>query len=148
MELIQLDKNIEVTAVVLRQLIKTARQQQDETGIRVGVSPTLVAALKLLQQKSWLNAHWPIAWPTWPPGVWAKIVALAQKLIRRLLKWYIDPIVRQQNEFNQAALSALRVMAREVAELRAASSQDRRAQQARLNDIVQQLDVRQQTLEE
>ena len=42
-----------------------------------------------------------------------------QKLARRALQWYIDPIVAQQNEFNQATLAAVRQLAQEVAELQA-----------------------------
>jgi hypothetical protein len=34
-------------------------------------------------------------------------VAVAQKLTRRFLAWYINPIVAQQNAFNRATLDAL-----------------------------------------
>jgi hypothetical protein len=49
-----------------------------------------------------VNPHWPIAWPSWPPGLWPKIEALLQKVVRRLLRWYFNPIVEQQNRFNSA----------------------------------------------
>lgn len=65
-----------------------------------------------------LNAHWSIAWPTWPRGFWPKVVAMAQKVIRRLLRWYIDPIVDQQNRFNSAVVQALDEMWWEISHLR------------------------------
>ncbi len=54
-----------------------------------------------------VNPHQPIAWPTWPPGLWPKIEAFLQKVIRRLLRWYINPIVEQQNRFNSALVQAV-----------------------------------------
>jgi hypothetical protein len=57
-----------------------------------------------------VEGHWPIAWPTWPKGLWPKLVALVQKVIRRLLRWYIDPIVEQQNRFNSTVVQALNEM--------------------------------------
>ncbi|MFC2023359.1 hypothetical protein ACFLT5_01325 [Chloroflexota bacterium] len=47
-----------------------------------------------------VNPHVPIAWPHWPKGIWPKAVAAMQKVVRRLLRWYIDPIVEQQNAYN------------------------------------------------
>jgi hypothetical protein len=54
-----------------------------------------------------VNPHWPIAWPTWPAGLWPKIEALLQKVVRRLLRWYINPLVEQQNRFNSAVVQAV-----------------------------------------
>lgn len=65
-----------------------------------------------------IDAHWPIAWPHWPRGLWPKIVAVAQKVSRRLLRWYIDPMVEQQNRFNSAVVQALDEMWWEVSHLR------------------------------
>ena len=72
--------------------------------------------LEKVRATKWVNPHLPIAWPTWPPGIWPKLVALAQKVTRRLLRWYINPIVEQQNAFNDAVFNALeRIVAQEVA---------------------------------
>ena len=51
-----------------------------------------------------VNPHLPIAWPTWPPGVLPKLTAATQKVVRRGLRWYIEPIVAQQNDFNRATV--------------------------------------------
>jgi GT2 family glycosyltransferase len=61
-----------------------------------------------------VEPHQPIAWPEWPPGVWPKIRAVFQKLTRRLLRWYINPLVHQQNEINAVLLHAVESLAEEV----------------------------------
>jgi GT2 family glycosyltransferase len=71
--------------------------------------------LTLCRLDGHVEPHQPIAWPEWPPGLWAKFKALSQKLTRRLLRWYIDPIVEQQNEINAALLYTLESLAQEVA---------------------------------
>jgi len=42
-----------------------------------------------------------------PRGLMAKVVAMAQKIVRRLLRWYINPIVDQQNAYNSAVTPVL-----------------------------------------
>jgi hypothetical protein len=68
------------------------------------IQPT---TLDYVQATSKVNPHQPIAWPTWPKGLWPKAVALGQKVTRRLLQWYINPIVAQQNRFNKAVVQTL-----------------------------------------
>jgi hypothetical protein len=72
--------------------------------------------LKQVRATAHVNPHLPIAWPAWPQGVWPKVEALAQKVVRRLLRWYINPIVEQQNQFNQAVAQALEEMWQEIVE--------------------------------
>jgi hypothetical protein len=64
-----------------------------------------------------VNSHLPIAWPKWPGGLSPKVEALSQKVVRRLLRWYIDPIVEQQNQFNRAVVDALDEMWWEISQL-------------------------------
>ena len=78
-----------------------------------------LAALDRVHAAARVNSHLPIAWPTWPRGVWPKIEALAQKVVRRLLRWYIDPIVEQQNRFNAAVAQVLDIYWREICSLQA-----------------------------
>lgn len=61
-----------------------------------------------------VEPHLPIAWPTWPPGIWPKVVALLKKSVRRMLGWYINPIVEQQNDVNAALNHALQALAQEI----------------------------------
>ena len=68
--------------------------------------------LDRLRRSYQVNPHLPIAWPEWPRGLIPKATAVAQKIIRRFLRWYINPIVDQQNNYN-------RIMLQTVTELRA-----------------------------
>lgn len=51
-----------------------------------------------------VSAHLPITWSV--PGV-GPALAYAKKAVRVLLRWYINPIVEQQNRFNSAVARAL-----------------------------------------
>ena len=62
-----------------------------------------------------ISAHWPLLGRTVPQ----RIVALINKLVRRYLRWYINPIVEQQNAANAATTAALLAMIRLDAERRA-----------------------------
>ncbi|MBC7262643.1 MAG: class I SAM-dependent methyltransferase, partial [Chloroflexi bacterium] len=66
-----------------------------------------------------VNPHLPIGWPKLPPGVIPKIVAIAQKVVRRLLRWYINPIVEQQNAYNAAATAVLEAQTMQIERLEA-----------------------------
>jgi hypothetical protein len=104
-------------AQVLQQLKQEVREQSRERRLNVALSRA--DALEAVRAARWVNPHSPIAWPRWPKGLRPKIVALAQKLIRRSLSWYITPLVEAQNRFNAAAATALDVLAQENVELRA-----------------------------
>jgi hypothetical protein len=74
-----------------------------------------------------VSAHWPIQGRT-PRD---RAAAFVQRLIRRGLQWYIQPIVQQQNSYNAAVAHALQLLleaqlelAREIVRLRAATSAD------------------------
>src|SRR3954469_23282404 len=60
-----------------------------------------------------ISAHWPLLGKTVPQ----RVVALINKLVRRYLRWYINPIVEQQNAYNDAVARALRLLAEAYGEL-------------------------------
>lgn len=60
-----------------------------------------------------VSAHWPLTGRTLPQ----KAMALINKIVRRYLRWYINPIVEQQNAFNDAAARTLRLLAEAYQEL-------------------------------
>src|SRR5436190_1542923 len=62
-----------------------------------------------------ISAHWPLLGKTVPQ----RVVALVNKLVRRYLRWYINPIVEQQNAANAATTIALLALIRLDAERRA-----------------------------
>lgn len=110
-----LQKKIEKTAERLAALQQAARAQQ---AAQWAAGRAQRPSVQRMQQTAWINSRQPIAWPDWPPGVWAKGTAVLQKVTRRLLQWYVDPIVQQQNEFNKATLDAVQLLAQEVDQLR------------------------------
>lgn len=109
--------NPDEIAVILKQLKREVRNQRlrDE----MDQSVTMATALAQVQLASQVNPHQPIAWPNWPQGLWPKVAALIQKVIRRSLRWYIDPVVEEQNHFNAAVTAALGVLVEENTRLRA-----------------------------
>ncbi|MGQ9925436.1 MAG: hypothetical protein ACUVS4_01070 [Chloroflexaceae bacterium] len=62
-----------------------------------------------------VSAHWPLEGRTLYERAWI----LVHKVVRRGLRWYINPIVEQQNAFNESAARALRLLIESHAELRA-----------------------------
>ena len=53
-----------------------------------------------------VSTQWPLAWRT--PRERAQV--LVQRVIRRALRWYIAPIVEQQNAYNNAVAQALTLL--------------------------------------
>ena len=51
-----------------------------------------------------VSAHLPI---TWDLRVAGRMGAYTKRLVRLLLRWYINPIVEQQNRFNSATARAI-----------------------------------------
>ena len=51
-----------------------------------------------------VSAHLPI---TWDRRVIGRVGAYTKRLVRLLLRWYINPIVEQQNRFNSATARAI-----------------------------------------
>jgi len=77
--------------------------------VALGASEVIAPPDPLLQvrEKQVVNPHLPIGWPVMPRGLPARLAAYAQKIVRRLLRWYINPLVAQQNEYNLAATDLL-----------------------------------------
>lgn len=91
----------------LQQRIHTnAQQNMQSTETTSGELRALHDALHELELTRVISAHWPIE----GKGIIGRIVAVLQKVTRRLLRWYINPIVEQQNAYNDAVLRALRLL--------------------------------------
>ena len=105
-------------------------------GEKLQHQPTLAmlsATLSLLRAQ--VNPHQPIAWPAWPPGIWPKVKAALQKITRRLLRWYIDPIVEQQNRVNVDTVQMLNAMAQEIFLLRVQWMEKEKALRAEIETL-------------
>jgi len=108
--MIELPTDAETAAAVreLREQIK-ARQARP-SGPDAAVGALNVGLIALRQRADEVNDMWvvnanlPMAWPA--PGT-GTVRTFLKKAVRSLLRWYIDPIVEQQNRFNNAAVRAL-----------------------------------------
>jgi hypothetical protein len=60
-----------------------------------------------------VSAHWPLLGRNLPE----RMVMLINKLVRRYLRWYINPIVEQQNAYNDAVARTLQLLAEAYIEL-------------------------------
>ena len=61
-----------------------------------------------------VSAHWPLR----SRSLAERLINLVNKVVRRLLRWYINPIVEQQNAYNDAVARALRLLADAYLDLR------------------------------
>src|SRR5262245_240530 len=73
----------------------------------------LARALDEIELYRVISAHWPLLGKTLPQ----RAINLVNKLVRRYLRWYINPIVEQQNAYNDAVARTLRLLAEAYAEL-------------------------------
>jgi hypothetical protein len=77
--------------------------------------------LEDVQRLATVSAHWGIASDI---PVIGTILVLFRRVLRILLRWYINPIVDQQNAFNDAVVRALYELQSENEKLRAQLSGD------------------------
>ena len=87
-----------------------------------GVERELRHMLEEIEIARVVSAHWPLE----GKGLYEQGWATVNKVVRRYLRWYINPIVEQQNAYNDASARAIRLLVeangelrRELAELRA-----------------------------
>jgi hypothetical protein len=129
-----LTESVEEVANVLQELKREVRNRghQPTGAAPLAQTPSTVPRLAVLERVhdlAQVNPHLPIAWPNWPAGLWPKIVAVSQKLVRRLLRWYINPIVEQQNRFNAAVAHSLDMLWAEIAHIQVQVTQDMTGQE-------------------
>lgn len=79
------------------------------------------SALLAATRQARITAHWGIT-PTLP--VLGRLEVLAKRVMRLGLRWYLNPIVEQQNSFNDAVVTALYELRAENDRLRADMRRD------------------------
>jgi hypothetical protein len=84
----------------LRQAVKERREKLHGSELS-----ELRALVRQVNERWNVSAHLPITWGG-PPLV-GRGLAYAKRVTRLLLRWYINPIIEQQNNFNAAATRAL-----------------------------------------
>lgn len=96
------------------------------------------SALTEAMEAAHISAHTPILWDL---PVVGRGIALTKRVARLLLRWYINPIVDQQNDFNAATVRALSDLAAENERLRVALER-LRAEQAGAVQVTEATDGR------
>jgi len=126
----------------LKEEVRRQRRRLEAEGQGMGAPPgsdKLRMAMAEVRATRTVNPHLPIAWPKWPPGAWPKIAAATQKVVRRLLRWYIAPIVEQQNAFNAAVARVLEESTASLAQLRAGQQEEQEITRLRLQRLERKL---------
>jgi hypothetical protein len=96
----------------LRSEVRARRLAQGQTE-EAPLERDLRRSLDEIELHRVISAHWPLLGKTVPQ----RIIALVNKLVRRYLRWYINPIVEQQNAYNDAVARALRLLTEAYADL-------------------------------
>jgi septal ring factor EnvC (AmiA/AmiB activator) len=65
------------------------------------------ASVSQLRRVQWVSSHLPLGWPVMTGNPFQRGATYLKKVIRRLLRWYINPIVDQQNQFNKVATDVI-----------------------------------------
>ncbi|HEX8221233.1 MAG TPA: hypothetical protein VF914_18730 [Chloroflexia bacterium] len=100
-------------ATVLGDLREQIRQRRAHLAINDPNDPHALSLAELRRSVEAVNevwfvsAHLPI---TWDVRIFGRLLAYAKRVTRLLLRWYINPIVEQQNRFNSATARAVTVM--------------------------------------
>jgi hypothetical protein len=113
------DQASDVAAILeaLRGEVRARRAAQGASEVATALSAIereLHHAAEQLEITRVVSAHWPLEGRSLYERGWATV----NKVVRRALKWYIPPIVEQQNAFNDAATRSLRLLIEAHAELR------------------------------
>jgi len=97
-------------AAVITALHAQIQQRNNDTPNHVTVASEenqdLHDALHEMELTRVISAHLPLN----NNGIFGRFVTLAQKIIRRLLCWYINPIVDQQNMYNDAVMRTIQAL--------------------------------------
>jgi hypothetical protein len=100
----------------LRAEVKAQRAAQGaDAPADAALARDLRRAAEELEYTRVVSAHWPLEGRTLYERGWAFV----NKVVRRYLRWYINPIVEQQNAYNDASTRAIRLLIEANAELRA-----------------------------
>ncbi|NCC33623.1 MAG: hypothetical protein EOM24_16645 [Chloroflexia bacterium] len=97
-------------ATILEALRTEVRAQRmalpNEDAAAYGHAHELQRAAEQLEYTRVVSAHWPLEGKNLYEQGWA----LLNKVVRRYLRWYINPIVEQQNAYNEASARTIRLL--------------------------------------
>jgi len=108
-------------AAIVEQLRREVRQRREgllESSVHQLESSfdevELARSIEEVRANQGVSAHWPIVWKT----PLQAFFALIQRFTRRFLRWYVNPVVEQQNAFNAASERTLSLLVAANARLR------------------------------
>lgn len=111
---------LDIAAIVeqLRREVRQRREGRLESSIHQLESSfdevELARSMEEVRANQGVSAHWPIVWKTPLQALFAAI----QRFTRRFLRWYINPIVDQQNAYNASVERTLTLLVAANARLR------------------------------
>jgi hypothetical protein len=106
---------VDVAAILEMLRAEVRAQRAAEPGAAEGAADReLRHAAEEIEITRAVSAHWPLEGRGFVERGWA----LLNKVVRRYLRWYINPIVEQQNAYNDASARAIRLLIAQNAELR------------------------------
>jgi hypothetical protein len=97
-------------SAILAELREQVRERRERMAVNDPGDPHALNLAELRRSADAVNdtwfvsAHLPI---TWDLRVVGRLGAYTKRLVRLLLRWYINPIVEQQNRFNAATARAI-----------------------------------------
>jgi hypothetical protein len=107
-------------AAILEQLRAEVRARrlslagdEESSATRHAIERQLQRAVEQLEITRVVSAHWPLE----SRSLFERGLNFVHKLVRRFLRWYINPIVEQQNAFNDTTARTLRLLAEGYSEL-------------------------------
>ncbi len=102
----------------IRTEVHTRRQElyaETTTTEHSALEQQLQRCIEQLEITRVISAHWPLTGHTLPQ----RAVTFVNKVVRRYLRWYINPIVEQQNRYNDVVARTLRLQVEAYTELHA-----------------------------
>jgi len=103
-------KTLKSEAIDVAATIAALREQAVARGQAMGLTGdnSLDDPLRQAEEFAHISAHFPLMWRV---PVVGRGLSLVKRVVRLLLRWYINPIVDQMNDFNTATVTALNTLA-------------------------------------
>lgn len=106
--------DIDDVAETLAQLKAAVRRNAGKAASCNEVGTSAANELTQLADLAVISAHLPVSWSTPLVG---RAIALSKRATRVLLRWYINPIVDQQNSFNEELVRVIASLEERLHEL-------------------------------
>ena len=106
-----MNENLDVGTILaqLRAEVRAAHGLRDAATAHAALGVDVTELRESIAEVEALRAvsvHWPLQWRT--PR--ERVLVFAQRIIRRALRFYLEPIVQQQNNYNAAVARALELL--------------------------------------